>query len=556
MRLPLISQTSTEPSCRTTGPSGNSSPSFSSRPSAIALLLLLLLRPDPCLHRAARRAAAVHERGIERHGERAVGAECDQPAVEARDRVGRSRGQRPARVANAGGDLVGDRAADELLAGAGARDGRMLVGPGAGADHRSVAHPPRKLAADAAGGCRGRQLPGRVERDRTNRPVVGVPSTFAIGHEPFGVGELERHVGGELLRALADEQHVRGFLHDRPRQRDRAADARDARAGAGLAARAVHDGGVHLDASLGCQHRPAPRVEQRGLLEHADSRLRRVERRPAASEQLVTGQQCVAQGTVVRGLVLDAAAGRIPRATVHEKDGCDSAHGRDPAMPRQAARVRGVADPNRKGGGGLSMRTLAIASVASLTAAMVTSRFFPPGTIYASALTPVIVAAVSEMLNRPVDRVTELRRQRRTMVLEARTLEHARVFGDEPSPLAGAPGFAHGSDAEDTLNGNGAGVGAPITIHGRDRSGIRRVFHPKVWIVTGLVAFAIAAAVLTLPELIFGGAVATHHRTTFFGGGASSKQSTKTSTTPTQTQTTPAATQTAPAQAPQTTTTE
>src|SRR3954465_13755505 len=102
------------------------------------------------------------------------------------------------------------------------------------------------------------------------------------------------------------------------------------------------------------------------------------------------------------------------------------------------------------------MRTLAIASAASLTAAMVTSRFFPPGTIYASALTPVIVAAVSEMLNRPVarvprlrrpgERVTELRRQRRTMVLEARTLEHARVFGDEPSPLAGAPGFAHGSD--------------------------------------------------------------------------------------------------------------
>jgi hypothetical protein len=66
------------------------------------------------------------------------------------------------------------------------------------------------------------------------------------------------------------------------------------------------------------------------------------------------------------------------------------------------------------------VRTLAIASAASLTAAIVVSRLFPPGTIYASALTPVIVAAVSEILNRPADRVSELRRQRRTMVRERR----------------------------------------------------------------------------------------------------------------------------------------
>jgi hypothetical protein len=211
-----------------------------------------------------------------------------------------------------------------------------------------------------------------------------------------------------------------------------------------------------------------------------------------------------------------------------------------------------VAQPDRKGGGGLSLRTLAIASAASLTAAMVSSRLFPPGTIYASALTPVIVAAVSEMLNRPVDRVSELRRQRRTLVLESRRLETARVYGEAPSPLAGAPEFAQGAAAEDELHvTNGNGDTAPIRIHGR-RRGVRRILHPKVWIATGLAAFAIAVAVLTLPELIFGGAVATTHRTTFFGGGTSSKSSqpkTTTTTTTTQTQSAPqTVTQTVPTQ--------
>jgi hypothetical protein len=203
-----------------------------------------------------------------------------------------------------------------------------------------------------------------------------------------------------------------------------------------------------------------------------------------------------------------------------------------------------VADPDRNGGGGLSVRTLAIASAASLTAAIVSSRLFPPGTIYASALTPVIVAAVSEMLNRPADRVSELRRQRRTLVMEA-----ARApLGEEAGALRGAPGFAQGADAEEELavSGNGTGDAPPIRIHGRKR---RAVLHPKVWLATGAAAFVIVVAVLTLPELIFGGAVANNHRTTIFGGGS---PSTKTQTTETKTETTPqqSTTETTPAQTP------
>lgn len=192
------------------------------------------------------------------------------------------------------------------------------------------------------------------------------------------------------------------------------------------------------------------------------------------------------------------------------------------------------------------MRTLIIASAASLTAAMVTSRLFPPGTIYASALTPVIVAAVSEMLNKPADRVSELRRQRRTLLMEA-----ARApYGEEASALQGVPSFAQGAAAEEelaTLHGNGTGDQPPITIHGRRRS---RLLHPKVWLVTGAIAFVIGVAVLTLPELIFGGAIASKGNFTYFGGGGSSSNKTHTTETGTTTQPQQTVTETVPAQTP------
>jgi hypothetical protein len=222
-----------------------------------------------------------------------------------------------------------------------------------------------------------------------------------------------------------------------------------------------------------------------------------------------------------------------------------------------------MANPDRKDGGGLSLLTLVIASAASLTAAMVTSRLFPPGTIYASAMTPVIVAAVSEMLHRPAARASALRDQRRTMVLESRERQAARVLGDDPSPLSGAPDFAQGAGAEGATATNGDGAHPPhrprTTVYGpgereRGASPWRRI-HPKVAIATGLAAFAIAVAVLTLPELLFGGAVANKHRTTFFGGGATTSQPQSETKTQTQTQTgsqsTPTTvTETVPAQTP------
>jgi len=223
-----------------------------------------------------------------------------------------------------------------------------------------------------------------------------------------------------------------------------------------------------------------------------------------------------------------------------------------------------MAPPNRKGGGGLSLRTLVIASLASATAAMVTSRLFPPGAIFTAALTPVIVAAISEAAHRPVNRVAALREQRWSMVLEAREARVAEALGEEPSPLRGAPGLAQGAAAEEegfsTTNGGGAGHYGADPFGPRERPRRRRI-HPKLAIATGLAAFAIAAAALTLPELIFG-AVASNHQTTFFGGGgthhaktqdkAQQQDASKTGAGTTDT----TASQTTPAQATPTTTTD
>ena len=60
---------------------------------------------------------------------------------------------------------------------------------------------------------------------------------------------------------------------------------------------------------------------------------------------------------------------------------------------------------SREDGRRLSLRTLGIASVASATAAVVTSLFWKGGTPIAAAVTPVIVAVVSEMLHRPAEKI-------------------------------------------------------------------------------------------------------------------------------------------------------
>jgi hypothetical protein len=196
-------------------------------------------------------------------------------------------------------------------------------------------------------------------------------------------------------------------------------------------------------------------------------------------------------------------------------------------------------------GQGVSFETLLIAAVASATAAIVVSRFWRAGTPIAAAVTPVVVSLVSEAIRRPMKSEVVRRPVRRAASLGATPVRRYRT-GEQPvlAPR-GREGRAGERAAEprssgdagprdrrerateplmDATNGrdsepayNVYGSGRPERPGWRERLSRNRV---KVALVTGVLAFALAVAALTVPELIFGGSVSgTDSNTTFFGGG-------------------------------------
>lgn len=166
------------------------------------------------------------------------------------------------------------------------------------------------------------------------------------------------------------------------------------------------------------------------------------------------------------------------------------------------------------GGGGsrLSPQTLIVASLASLTAAIVTSTFWQKGTPITAAVTPVIVALASELYSRPARRISQF--GTRTRSPQAHILQRERVaVGAPPRRPVERPPIT-----EPTAAG-------PIRIYRSEAAQRRRRVSLRVAIVTAAIAFLIAVAALTLPELVFGGSVASSGNTTFFGGGGKHKSS-------------------------------
>jgi hypothetical protein len=165
----------------------------------------------------------------------------------------------------------------------------------------------------------------------------------------------------------------------------------------------------------------------------------------------------------------------------------------------------------------LSIRTLAIASVASATAAVLTSQFWAGGTPIAAAVTPVIVALVSEMLHRP------------TVAIERRlTTESAAVLPEAAG--AGPPPRTEEAARTRALPAREPGSSESITVYGGDDGsrrprGRRRRIAVNIVVVTAVLAFAIAAAALTLPELIAGESLGSGDgKTSLFGGKSGKKK--------------------------------
>ena len=164
----------------------------------------------------------------------------------------------------------------------------------------------------------------------------------------------------------------------------------------------------------------------------------------------------------------------------------------------------------------LNSRTLAIASVASATAAAVTSQLWIAGTWIAAALTPVLVAFISEALHRPTERVarawTAEREPRRGTQPRAQTATR-----DEPAAVTGSAGPVR------VYRQTSRGVSE--SERGRAVLSGRRIPWRAV-LLTASAAFVIAIATITVVDLVSGGSVGKGSGgSTFFGGSKKSDNS-------------------------------
>jgi len=192
-------------------------------------------------------------------------------------------------------------------------------------------------------------------------------------------------------------------------------------------------------------------------------------------------------------------------------------------------------------GGGLSIQTLLISAVGAAAAATIVPMFWERGTVIATAMTPIVVALVSEALRRPAEKISAVAPK-----VSRRTATGAALRRPVPD-------VADTSHPEDLgARGRGPERVDPVVPAGGvsddDPFGLRGAAAPrrpwwKIGILTGLLAFVIGAGVVTASELaLFGGSVSGERgRTTLFSGA-------KRHTTPTPTPT-PTATETPDAKA-------
>lgn len=166
--------------------------------------------------------------------------------------------------------------------------------------------------------------------------------------------------------------------------------------------------------------------------------------------------------------------------------------------------------------------TLGIASASSVVAAIVVSHIWGPGTLIGAAATPVIVTLVGDALRRPAEKISVVR------ITPSGTRVHERV-----DPADAPPGAVIAEPDE---------MG-PTTVHRARRRGRRPLV---LALVTGLVAFAVGAAVLTGTELVFGDKLGSGGgSTTYFrGAGQSSRTAPSRGTSSSETTTSPRSTPT------------
>jgi cell division septation protein DedD len=163
-------------------------------------------------------------------------------------------------------------------------------------------------------------------------------------------------------------------------------------------------------------------------------------------------------------------------------------------------------------GSGISIQTLAISAAAAVAAAVIVPMIWERGTLIATAMTPVIVALVSEALRKPAEKITAV-----TPLATRRSATGAAVRDPDFEPLP--PGEREVQVREDD----------PFGL--RSRPPIVKRHHWRLALATGAAAFAIAVVGLTMSELVFGGpATKEGGGTTFFSSGSRNEEPTPTAT--------------------------
>jgi hypothetical protein len=153
----------------------------------------------------------------------------------------------------------------------------------------------------------------------------------------------------------------------------------------------------------------------------------------------------------------------------------------------------------------LNMRTLTIASAASAAAAAVTSQLWIAGTWIAAALTPVLVALISEALHRPTERVVRARTTRRAAAGSGAAVTSPKLVEPDLGPIR-------------------------VYRQPGSRPSRRRIALGVV-AATGALAFVIGIVALTTLDLVSGGSVGKGSgRTTLLGGGGGGGDGAGTST--------------------------
>jgi hypothetical protein len=157
----------------------------------------------------------------------------------------------------------------------------------------------------------------------------------------------------------------------------------------------------------------------------------------------------------------------------------------------------------------LNTRTLTIASVASASAAAVTSQLWIAGTWIAAALTPVLVALISEAMHRPTERIARAW----TTDREARSSRSISPPRREPTAVTGTPGPVRVYRAGDS------GRASPTLL-------TKRRIATGTVAATAAIACVIGLLTLTTVDLVSGGSVGKGSgRLTLTGGGGDSKSS-------------------------------